>query len=316
MAIHEVAEGGGHNSVMLREVVEELRPIPTGVVLDATVGAGGHSAALLEHRPDLICVGLDADPGALAVAARRLPARARLCRRRFDELGEALAELGIEAISGVLFDLGVSSMQLDSPERGFSYRRSGPIDMRMDPGSSLCAGRIVNEWPLEGLVDLLREYGDERHARRIARAIVAHRPLEDTLQLAEVVRAAIPARDRRRGGHPAKRSFQALRIAVNAELSQIRPALTQAIDRLVPQGRGVVLSYHSGEDRIVKETLREVETGGCGCPPRLPCVCGASGRIRLLTRRARRPDASEIRRNPRSASARMRSFEKLEVSSS
>lgn len=315
MATHESAEDGGHNSVMVREVVEVLEPIPAGVVLDATVGAGGHSAALLEHRPDLICVGLDADPDALAIAARRLPVQARLCRRRFDELGEALAELGIEAISGVLFDLGVSSMQLDTAERGFSYRRGGPIDMRMDPESSPSAGRIVNEWSLEDLMSLLRRYGDEPHARRIARAIVANRPLEDTLELAEIVRAAIPARDRRRGGHPAKRSFQALRIAVNAELEQIRPALTQAIDHLVPEGRGVVLSYHSGEDRIVKETLRDVETGGCTCPPRLPCVCGASGRIRLLARRARRPAPAETRRNPRSASARMRSFEKLEVRS-
>jgi 16S rRNA (cytosine1402-N4)-methyltransferase len=311
VAIDEVAGGGGHHPVMLREVVEDLAPIPPGIIVDATVGAGGHSAALLERRPDLICVGLDVDPAALAIAARRLPADARLQRRRFDELGEALAEFGIAAISGVLFDLGVSSMQLDSPERGFSYRHPGPIDMRMDPGSSLCAGRIVNEWPEERLEGLLRDYGDERHARRIAGAIVAARTLHDTVQLAEVVRDAIPARDRRRGGHPAKRSFQALRIAVNDELDRIRPALVQAIDHLTPEGRGVVLSYHSGEDRIVKETLRDAETGGCTCPSRLPCVCGASGRIRLLTRRPRRPEAPETERNPRSASARLRSFEKL-----
>ena len=316
MATHEVAGGGGHSSVMLREVVEDLAPIPPGVVLDATVGAGGHSAALLERRPDLICVGLDADPAALAIAARRLGAQARLCRRRFDGLGEVLAELGVATLSGVLFDLGVSSMQLDSPERGFSYRRRGPIDMRMDPAATLCAGRIVNEWPEQRLAVVLRSYGDERHARRIARAIIASRPLRDTLQLAEVVRAAIPARDRRRGGHPAKRSFQALRIAVNAELEQIRPALTQAIDHLVPRGRGVVLSYHSGEDRIVKETLRDAETGGCNCPPKLPCACGATERIRLLTRRPRRPAPREIQRNPRSESARLRSFEKLEVEAS
>lgn len=301
---------------MLSEVVEALAAIPAGVVLDATVGAGGHSAALLERRPDLICIGLDADPAALAVAQRRLGARARLCRRRFDGLGEALAELGVATLSGVLFDLGVSSMQLDTPERGFSYRRSGPIDMRMDPAASLCAGRIVNEWPEQRLSSVLRSYGDERHARRIARAIVAGRPLHDTLQLAEAVRAAIPARDRRRGGHPAKRSFQALRIAVNAELEQIRPALSEAIDHLVPLGRGVVLSYHSGEDRIVKETLRDAETGGCTCLPRLPCACGAAQRIRLLTRRPRRPGPAEIERNPRSQSARLRSFEKLEVQAS
>lgn len=300
---------------MLREVVEELQPVPPGVVVDATVGAGGHSAALLERRPDLTCIGLDADPEALAVAARRLPERVRLRRRRFDELGEVLTELGVATISGVLFDLGVSSMQLDNPERGFSYRRAGPIDMRMDPEASLCAGRIVNEWSEQRLASLLREYGDEPHSRRIARAVVASRPLQDTLELAAVVRGAIPARDRRRGGHPAKRSFQALRIAVNAEGDQLRPALLQAIEHLVPEGRGVVLSYHSGEDRIVKQTLRDAETGGCTCPRRLPCVCGASGCIRLRSRRPRRPGTSEVRRNPRSASARMRSFAKLEASS-
>ena len=296
---------------MVREVTEVLEPIPTGVLLDATIGAGGHTAALLERRPDLSFVGLDRDPSALATAARRLPGGVRMRQCMFADLGAALAELGIGALSGVVFDLGVSSMQLDTPDRGFSYRAAGPIDMRMDPGAGLCASRIVNEWPTERLAGLLREYGDESHARGIARAIVARRPLHDTVELAEVVRSAIPARHRRRGGHPAKRSFQALRIAVNDELSQIPPALTQAIDHLVPRGRGVVLSYHSGEDRLVKDTLVAAVTGGCACPPRLPCVCGAVGCIRLLSRGAARPGPAETRRNPRAASARLRSFEKL-----
>ncbi len=296
---------------MVREVAEVLEPIPAGVFLDATVGAGGHTAALLERRPDLSFVGLDRDPAALAAAARRLPDGVRLHRCRFADLGAALAELGFSALSGVVFDLGVSSMQLDEPDRGFSYRAAGPIDMRMDPGAALCAARIVNEWPAERLASLLREYGDEPHARRIARAIVARRPLGDTVELAEIVRAAIPARHRRRGGHPAKRSFQALRIAVNDELAQIPPALTQAIDRLVPRGRGVVLSYHSGEDRLVKDTLVAAASGGCACPPRLPCVCGAAGCIRLLSRGAARPGEAETLRNPRASSARLRSFEKL-----
>ena len=301
---------------MLREVVETLEAIPPGILLDATVGAGGHTAALLERRPDLTCVGLDRDPEALAVAVRRLPDRVRLQQRRFDGLGEALAAWDIDRLTGVLFDLGVSSMQLDDPARGFSYRRSGPIDMRMDPGAELCAARIVNEWPAERLARLLRTCGDEPHARRIAAAVVAARPLRDTAELADAVRTAIPARSRRRGGHPARRTFQALRMAVNEELEQIGPALDQAIAHLAPGGRGVVVSYHSGEDRIVKDTLGEAATGGCACPPRLPCACGAAGCIRLLNRRAQRPGAAEVQGNPRARSARMRAFEKLEVSPS
>ena len=304
---------GGHVPVMVREVTEALEPIPVGVLLDATIGAGGHTEALLRRRPDLNFVGLDRDPAALAAAARRLPGGIRLHRCSFADLSGTLAELGIEELSGVVFDLGVSSMQLDDPTRGFSYRTAGPIDMRMDPGTELCAGRIVNEWPTEAIAHLLRAHGDEPHAQRIARAIVGRRPLADTVELADVVRAAIPARRRRRGGHPAKRSFQALRIAVNDELTQIAPALTQAIDHLVPRGRGVVLSYHSGEDRLVKDTLATAASGGCACPPRLPCVCGATPRIRLLRRGAARPAPEETLRNPRAASARLRSFEKLPV---
>ncbi|MCY4630817.1 MAG: 16S rRNA (cytosine(1402)-N(4))-methyltransferase RsmH [bacterium] len=313
VAVHEGPGIGGHESVMVREVTEVLEPIPTGVFLDATVGAGGHTAALAECRPDLRFVGLDRDPAALAAAARRLAGGVRLAQCSFADLGEALARLGVDALSGVIFDLGVSSMQLDTAGRGFSYRAAGPIDMRMDPGATLCAAHIVNEWPVERLVRLLKEYGDEPRARGIARAIVARRPLHDTVELAEVVRAAIPARHRRRGGHPAKRSFQAIRIAVNDELSQIAPALTHAIGRLVPRGRGVVLSYHSGEDRLVKDTLAHAVTGGCACPPKLPCVCGAAGCIRLLSGRVARPDQCEIQRNPRASSARLRSFEKLPV---
>ncbi|MCY3924473.1 MAG: 16S rRNA (cytosine(1402)-N(4))-methyltransferase RsmH [bacterium] len=315
MAAHEVAGSGAHEPVMLREVVEALEEIPTGIFLDATVGAGGHASALLERRPDLTCVGLDRDPEALAMAARRLPDGVRLAQRRFDALGEALAGWDVGCLAGALFDLGASSMQLDDPGRGFSYRRGGPIDMRMDPTSGPCAAGIVNEWPAERLAGLLRGYGDEPNARRIARAVAANRPLRDTAELAEVVCSAVPPRRRRRGGHPAKRTFQALRIAVNDELAQIRPALSEVIGLLAPKGRGVVLSYHSGEDRIVKETLGEA-AGGCTCPPRLPCVCGAVKCIALLGRRARRPAAAEVQANPRSRSARLRAFEKLEATQS
>ncbi|MCY3561346.1 MAG: 16S rRNA (cytosine(1402)-N(4))-methyltransferase RsmH [bacterium] len=309
MAVHEGPGIAGHTPVMAREVTEALAPIPAGVLLDATLGAGGHTAALLERRPDLSFVGLDRDPSALAAAARRLPSRVRMRQCRFVDLSAVLADLGIAELAGVLFDLGVSSMQIDDPDRGFSYRTAGPIDMRMDPAAPSAAA-IVNEWPAERLASLLSDFGDEPHSRRIAQAIVARRPLGDTLELAEVVRAAVPARHRRRG-HPAKRSFQALRIAVNDELAQIPPALTQAIDRLAPAGRGVVLSYHSGEDRLVKDTLVAAAVGGCACPPRLPCVCGAVGRIRLLSRGAARPGPAETSRNPRAASARLRAFEKL-----
>ena len=310
MAVDEGAGSGGHEAVMVSEVTETLEPIPTGVFLDATVGLGGHTAALLECRPDLSFVGLDRDPAALAAAGSRLGDGVRLRRGAFDDLSTALAEWGVGAISGVLFDLGVSSLQLDTPQRGFSYRTAGPIDMRMDPTASPSAAEIVNTWPEDRLAGLLRRYGDEPHARRIARAVVARRPLEDTVELAEVVRGAVGARNRRRG-HPARRSFQALRIAVNGELERIGPGLRQAMDRLVPNGRGVVLSYHSGEDRIVKDTLAEAATGGCQCPPKLGCGCGAVPWVRLLDRAPRRPGACEVQRNPRARSARLRAFEKL-----
>lgn len=305
-----------HDPVMLTEILEVLDPIPPGVFLDATVGAGGHSAALLRHRGDIRLIGLDRDQAALDAAAVALSCfgdRSQLRRARFDSLSAVLDDFECESIVGVLFDLGVSSPQFDHADRGFSYRLDGPLDMRMDQRQSLSAADIVNGWSQTDLTDLLRDYGDERHARRIAAAIVASRPLDSTIELAHVIRDAIPAPARRRGGHPAKRSFQALRIAVNAELDVLAPALQQAIDRLTPAGRGVVLSYHSGEDRIVKEQLRQAETGGCTCPPTLPCVCGAVPTIRLLNRGARRPGNIEQERNRRSSSARLRAFERLEV---
>lgn len=312
----EGAEPFSHEPVMLAEVLDVFAPIEHGVILDATVGGGGHSRAILAAAPDVSVLGLDRDADALAAAARALDEfgdRVTLRRSSFDRLAEVVREVGLEQINGFLFDLGVSSPQFDRPERGFSYRHEGPLDMRMDRDLPTTAADLVNTMPERELADLLRAYGDERHATRIAAAIVRARPIETTTQLAEVVRDAIPAPARRRGGHPAKRTFQALRIAVNRELDQLPGALDDAIGLLAPRGRGAVLSYHSGEDRIVKDRFREAETGGCTCPPNLPCVCGAVPVARLLWRSGRKASAAEIERNPRAESARLRALEKLEV---
>jgi len=224
-------------------------------------------------------------------------------------LGEG--SLGEEGVAGVLFDLGVSSPQFDRAERGFSYRHDAPLDMRMDRTQDRNARDVVNDYAAAELAGVLYRYGDERFSRRIADAVVAHRPIETTHELAEIVRDAIPAPARRTGGHPAKRTFQALRIEVNDELEALAGALDQAIDLLLPGGRCVVLSYHSGEDRIVKDRFRRAETGGCICPPGLDCVCGATPKVKLLRRSAQKATAAEVERNPRAASARRRAVESV-----
>jgi 16S rRNA (cytosine1402-N4)-methyltransferase len=306
----------GHRPVMVDEVVGLLTPSPPGTVVDATVGGGGHARALLEAADHLTVLGLDRDPDAVAAATEALAPfgdRATVRRARFDRLPEVAAAEGLDALSGVLFDLGVSSPQLDRPERGFSHRGEGPLDMRMDPDEPRTAGDVVNTLPEADLARLLRTYGDERYAGRIARAIVAARPLRTTAELAEVVRDAIPAPARRRGGHPARRTFQAVRIEVNDELAVLPGALDAAVDLLAPGGRCVVLAYHSGEDRIVKSRFREAATGGCTCPPALPCTCGAEPKVRLLRRGAWKPSPEEVAANPRAGSARLRAVEKLAV---
>jgi 16S rRNA (cytosine1402-N4)-methyltransferase len=299
---------------MVAEITELFGPVPAGTVLDATVGGGGHARAILGAHPHLGLLGLDRDPAALAAAAvltEEFPGRVEIRRSRFDQLSDVMSDLGLCHLSAALFDLGVSSPQLDRAERGFAFRADGPIDMRMDPDDAVSASDLVNDASAERLAALLRDHADERYARRIAQAIVAARPLHTTGELAEVVRAAIPAPARRHGGHPATRTFQALRIEVNRELEVLRPALEQAIDALVPGGRIAVLSYHSGEDRIVKSVLREAESGGCTCPPALPCVCGAAPVVRLLGRGGRTPTEAERTANPRAASARLRAAERL-----
>ncbi len=296
-------------------IVELFAPVPPGVVVDATVGGAGHAEALLDAHPHLSLVGLDRDPDAIDAAADRLHRfgeRATLRHSRFDELRAVLGELGFRAASGALFDLGVSSPQLDRPERGFSYRAPGPLDMRMDPTRPVSAADLVNGAPESELARLLHAYGDERYARRISAAIVAARPITTTQQLADVVRDAVPARShRRRGGHPARRTFQAIRIAVNDELAILPASLDDAIDLLVPGGRCVALAYHSGEDRIVKDRFRQAATGGWTGPSHLPTPPDVRPTVTLLRRGAWRPSTDEIAANPRAEAARLRAVEKL-----
>ncbi len=310
-----MTNGFSHRPVLVDIVVELFRPVPPGVLLDATVGGGGHAAAILDALPQLHIVGLDRDGDALEAAAASLATygdRASLHRARNDGLEQVMETLSLTQLSGALFDLGVSSPQFDRGERGFSYRNDGPIDMRMDQRADRSAADVVNGASESELVRILHDYGDERYAGRIAKAIIAARPLSSTVALAEVVRDAIPAPARRRGGHPAKRTFQALRIEVNDELGSLRRALEAAVAKLVPQGRCLVLSYHSGEDRIVKDVFRQAETGGCTCPPGLPCQCGAVRLGRELRPLKRRPASEEISQNPRAASAVLRGIERLE----
>ena len=303
-----------HDPVMVDEITAIFDAVPAGTVVDATLGGGGHSHALLRRRADIDILGIDQDADAIAAAIERLSEfadRVRTSRRRFDEIEEAMAEHGVTEISGALFDLGVSSPQLDRAERGFSYRGDGPVDMRMDAEQTWSAHDVVNGYGRDELVRVIRHHGGERFATRIADAIVAARPIETTTELAEVVTTAIPAASRRTGGHPAKRTFQAIRIEVNAELDVLPVALDRAVAATVPGGRIAVLSYHSGEDRIVKEGF-SVAAGACDCPHDLPCVCGAIATVRVVRRVPKRPSSDEQRDNRRSRSALLRVVEKIE----
>lgn len=307
---------------VLVEAVTELLERPDGVVVDVTLGAGGHAAAVVARRLQLWgsadLLGIDRDESALALARRRLQheiddprVRIRLVHARADDLARVLDDEGIDTVAGVLMDLGVSSMHLDRPERGFSYRQDGPLDMRMDASQGSTAGDLVNELEPKALADVIRRYGEERFAHRIADAIVAARPITGTVRLAEIVRHAIPAATRRTGGHPATRTFQALRIAVNEELRSLESTLPVAIDRLAHDGVLVVMSYHSLEDRIVKRAFAEAATG-CVCPPRLAvCACGRTPRVAHVVRRPMGPDDAERARNPRSGSVRLRAVRRL-----
>ncbi len=311
--------GPAHVPALLARTLELLGPAvegPGAVLVDATLGLGGHSAAFLERFGALRLVGLDRDPRAIAIAGERLAPygeRATLVHAVYDELADVLDRLGVARVQGILFDLGVSSMQLDEAERGFAYAQDAPLDMRMDQSRGTTAAEVVNTYPADRLARVLREYGDERFARRIADAVVRERakePFTGTARLAELVRSSIPAATRRTGGHPAKRTFQALRIEVNGELAALAGALPAAVDALAVGGRMVVLSYQSLEDRMVKRVLT---AGATSTAPRdLPVVPPEHEPVlRLLTRGSERAGEAEVADNPRAASVRLRAVERL-----
>ncbi|HLF43769.1 MAG TPA: 16S rRNA (cytosine(1402)-N(4))-methyltransferase RsmH [Acidimicrobiia bacterium] len=297
-----------HRPVLADEVVGLMAPALPGVVVDATFGGGGHARRLLdEFGEDVTLIGIDRDPAALA-NARDLGVIA--IQGNFSELSALVSSIIPAQISAVLFDFGVSSHQLDEPSRGFSYRNEGPLDMRMGPDAEHSAAEIVNEWPEDRLADVIRRFGEEPLARRIARAIVAARPLESTSQLSTVIAEALPAA-RRRAGHPARRTFQAIRIAVNGELDAVQAGLDQALQIVRPGGRVVAISYHSLEDRIVKRRFVR-GARGCTCPPEMPvCGCGNTAELRILTRKAIRATPAEIAENNRARSAVLRAVEKV-----
>jgi 16S rRNA (cytosine1402-N4)-methyltransferase len=313
-----VAEQFRHLSVMPREVLSYLQPHAGGVYLDGTLGGAGHARLILEaSAPDGLLIGLDRDSAALAKAAAVLAPfgeRARLRHAEFAAAEPELTALGIDGLDGMLLDLGVSSHQLDTPERGFSFRDDGPLDMRMDQSRGETAASVVNHRDGAELVRIFRDYGEERWAKKIARRICQVRqeqPFETTRQLAELIRETVPRGHQPARIHPATRVFQALRIFVNGELEQVRAGVALGLRLLRPNGRLVVISFHSLEDRIVKQMFREAATG-CICPPKLPlCQCGREPEIEILTRRAVRPIEDEIEQNPRSRSAILRAARKI-----
>ena len=302
-----------HLPVLYQQVIRYLQPHSGGRYVDGTVGAGGHARGILEaSAPDGLLLGLDVDPQALELAQAYLaPFGKRVILREasYTALEEEIRALGWEGVDGILLDLGLSSMQLDRPERGFSFREDAPLDMRFSPRSPQTAADLVNTLPEADLADIIYRYGDERRSRQVARAIVAARPIHTTRQLAEVVARVIGSG--RPGIHPATRTFQALRIAVNRELENVESVLPQAIAALLPGGRLAVISFHSLEDRIVKHYFRR-ESRDCICPPRQPvCTCGHTAQVRVLTRKPVMASAEEREQNPRARSARLRVVEKL-----
>lgn len=307
-----------HQSVLLNEVVHYLDIKPAGVYLDATIGGGGHAlqiASRMNHQGLLI--GIDQDQAAIQASQERLAnvnPTVKLFRSNFEAIPEILKDLGIDAIDGALFDLGVSSFQLDEIERGFSYKSDAPLDMRMDRSRPFSAFHLVNSASIDELTRIIGEYGEERWAKRIALFIDRQRrekEIKTTGELAEIIKSAIPAATRRTGPHPARRTFQALRIAVNNELEVLEKALEETIPLLGQGGRLVVISFHSLEDRIVKNVFAK-EAKGCCCPKELPvCQCNRQPRLKILTRKPVVPTEDEIRLNPRARSSKLRSAEKL-----
>ncbi len=302
-----------HEPVLYQEIIHALCPHDGNFYVDGTVGSGGHAWGILEaSSPHGKLLGLDLDPQALDLARERLSPfddRVTLVRASYTTLGVQLEALGWDSVQGILLDLGVSSMQLDSPERGFSFRSDGPLDMRFNPQAEMNASDLVNELPEGELANLIYRFGEERHSRQVARAIVSARPLHTTGELKEVVSKAVGRKQSR--VHPATRTFQALRIATNKELEAVKDVLPEAVAALSPGGRLAVISFHSLEDRIVKHFFRQ-ESVDCICPPEQPlCTCGHRATLKLITRKPLRPGQAEIDANPRARSARLRVVEKL-----
>ena len=306
-----------HKPVLLEECLEALAIRPEGTYLDGTLGRAGHSLEIVKRLTTGRLIGIDQDAAAIEAAQVRLTDymdKVTLVRSNFSHLGEILQELQVDGMDGMLFDLGVSSPQLDDPARGFSYMHDAPLDMRMDERAPLSARDVVNDWPQEELRRILYEYGEERYAPAIARAICRRReerPIETTFELVDIIKSAMPAAALREKQHPAKRSFQAIRIAVNGELDVLPPMLEAAADGLRPGGRLAVISFHSLEDRIVKKTMQELSRG-CICPPEFPvCVCGRKPKVKLITRKPIVSQEAELEDNPRARSAKLRVAERI-----
>ena len=306
-----------HIPVMLEECMEllNLAQRPTGVFVDGTLGGGGHTEQILERTTGKV-IGIDRDWDALRAAGARLsPFGDRFVplHGNYANIKTLLQRAGFDGMDGMLMDLGVSSYQLDNPERGFSFHNDAPLDMRMDQTAELTAEKVLNTYPEKELVRIISQYGEEKWAVRIAKFIVAARPMHTTMDLVRVIDAAVPAAERRKVSHPARRTFQAIRIEVNSELSLLEPALRDAVDCLKPGGRLVVITFHSLEDRIVKQTFQSLQNP-CTCPPKAPvCICGKKPLGRVVTRKPVLPTQEECERNLRSHSAKVRAFEKREM---
>lgn len=308
-----------HTSVLLQETIENLRIKPEGIYVDGTLGGGGHALRIAERLKGTgRLIGIDQDGDAIEAAGKRLePYRERitLIRDNYCHMKEALQQIGIEKVDGIVLDLGVSSFQLDNAERGFSYKYDTKLDMRMDTRQSLSAREIINDYSETDLYHMIKDYGEEQFAKNIAKHIVMARkekPVETTGQLCEIIKAAIPAKMRATGGHPAKRTFQAVRIACNRELEVLKDSLDQLIDLLNPGGRICIITFHSLEDRIVKSAFRKNENP-CTCPPDFPvCVCGQVSKGKVITRKPILPSEEEVKANQRAKSAKLRVFSKTE----